>query len=125
AEVARDAAADLAGAAARLRLGVAVLGLSLTDARPPAEVQPDFAIAQSAQSAHDRRLREARTYEARALATAAAAAQALRERAGARANRALSLARGRADRFLALLAEADRSRPLTVRRLYLDALRDL
>ena len=33
--------------------------------------------------------------------------------------------RGRAGRFLALLAEADRSRALTVRRLYHDALRDL
>ena len=35
------------------------------------------------------------------------------------------MARAQAERFLALLAEADRSRPLTVRRLYRDALRDL
>ena len=34
------------------------------------------------------------------------------------------MARGRADRFVALLAEAGRSRALTVRRLYLDGLRD-
>jgi hypothetical protein len=33
--------------------------------------------------------------------------------------------RGQAERVLALLAEADRSRALTVRRLYRDALRDL
>jgi modulator of FtsH protease HflK len=125
AAVAREAADDLSRAAARHRLGVAVLGLSLTDARPPAEVQPDFAAAQSAQSQHDRRLREARTYEARALASARAEALALRERAHAYADRAVTLARGRSERFLALLAEADRSRSLTVRRLYLDALRDL
>jgi membrane protease subunit HflK len=125
AEVARDAEADLARAVARAGLGLAILGVSLTDARPPAEVQPDFAAAQSAQSEHDRRLTEAGTYDATTLATARASAQARTEQAHARADRAVALARGRADRFLALLAEADRSRPLTARRLYRDALRDL
>ena len=43
---------------------MAILGVSLTDARPPAEVAPDFAAAQSARSEHDRRINEARTYAA-------------------------------------------------------------
>ena len=54
-----------------------------------------------------------------------AEAQARLDRARARADRAVVLARSRAGRFLALLAEADRARALTVRRLYLDTLREL
>ncbi|HEX8202459.1 MAG TPA: hypothetical protein VF590_18425, partial [Isosphaeraceae bacterium] len=100
-------------------------GMGLTDARPPAEVQPDFAAAQAARSVYDRRRTEARTYEATTREAARATAQARIEGAHARADRAVTLARGRADRFLALLAEAGRSRPLTVGRLYRDALRDL
>jgi membrane protease subunit HflK len=99
--------------------------MGLTDARPPAEVQPDFAAAQAARSVYDRRRTEARTYEATTREAARATAQARIEGAHARADRAVTLARGRADRFLALLAEAGRSRPLTVGRLYRDALRDL
>ena len=37
----------------------------------------------------------------------------------------MTLARSRAGRFLALLAEAEKARGLTVRRLYLDTVRDL
>jgi membrane protease subunit HflK len=123
--VAQDAQADLSRAAAREQLGLAILGVSLTDARPPAEVQPDFDAAQAAQSERDRRLNEARTYVAKTLPAARSAASAKLEVAHAQANRTASLASSRAERFLALLAESERSRRLTVRRLYLDALRDL
>src|SRR5205823_10384925 len=74
---------------------------------------------------HDRRLNEARSYAAVSRPAARASAIARRERARSQADRAVTLAKGRARRFLALLAEAGRARPLTVRRLYLDALRDL
>ncbi|MBX6312988.1 MAG: protease modulator HflK [Isosphaeraceae bacterium] len=125
AEIARDAAAELARSVARYGLGISILGVSLTDARPPMEVQADFAAAQAAQSEHDRRLHEARAYEATALPTARASASAKIDQARAQAERAVALAQGRADRFQAMLAEASRSRGLTIRRLYLDALRDL
>jgi membrane protease subunit HflK len=125
AEVVREAEADLAQAVERLGIGLAILGVSLTDARPPTEVAPDFAAAQAAQSEHDRRINEAKTYAATALPAAEAQALARTEQARARADRAIAQARSRASRFLALLGEADRSRRLTVRRLYLDALRDL
>jgi membrane protease subunit HflK len=123
--LARDAEAELARSVAHEGLGVAILGVSLTDARPPSEVQPDFDAAQSAQSQHDRRLNEARTYAAVSLPAARAAALAKTEQARAEADRAVAMARSHASRFLALLAEAERSRSLTVRRLYRDALRDL
>src|SRR5437764_908322 len=52
-------------------------------------------------------------------------APARTEQARAQADRAVAPARSSAGRFLALLAEADRARGLTVRLLYLDALREL
>jgi modulator of FtsH protease HflK len=124
-EIARDAEAELARSVSRYDLGLAILGVSLTDARPPAEVQADFDAAQAAQSEFDRRLNEAKTYAATALPAAGSSALARTEQAHAAANRTVALARSSADRFLALLVEADKSRSLTVRRLYRDTLRDL
>lgn len=123
--VAREVESDLADALRREPLGVSVLGVSLTAARPPLEVAPDFAAAQAARSERDRRLNEAKTYEATTLPAARAAAQAKTDQARAYAERAVSLARSRAARFEALLTEANRARPLTVRRLYFDTLRTL
>ena len=123
--VARSIQDHLAASVGSLGLGVEILGVSLTDARPPIEVEPSFAEAQGARSDRDRRVSEGQAVAATLRPAALAAAQGSTDLATARADRARAMARGRADRFLALLAEADRSRPLTVRRLYRDALRDL
>jgi membrane protease subunit HflK len=123
AEVAREAERDLTRAADRYGLGVSILGVSLTDARPPVEVAPDFAAAQAARSDHDRRLTEAATRAATVLSTAESQANARIEAAHAASDRTLALSRARADRFLALLAEARKSRRLTTLRLYYDTLR--
>ncbi|MDR3636655.1 MAG: protease modulator HflK [Isosphaeraceae bacterium] len=125
AAIAREVESDLGAVLQREPLGVSVLGVSLTDARPPQEVAPDFAAAQAARSEHDRRINEARTYAATTLPAARAGAQAKTDQARAYAERTLALTRSRVGRFEALLAEANRSRPLTVRRLYLDTLREL
>jgi membrane protease subunit HflK len=125
AEVAREAEAELNRSARRLGLGLAVLGVSLTDARPPAEVAAAFAEAQSARSTHDRRVNEARTYASTTVTAASARARARLDQAHSGAERALALARSRAGRFLAILAEAEKARGSTVRRLYLEAVRDL
>jgi len=125
AEVARDMESDLSRAIARYGLGISILSVSLTDARPPSEVAPDFAAAQSAQSERDSRIREAITYETTTLTAAKAAARAKSEQSRARADRALALGKARVARFSALLTEAAASRRLTVRRLYLDTLREL
>ncbi|MEO6810400.1 MAG: protease modulator HflK [Isosphaeraceae bacterium] len=125
AELALDVADDLARSVERHGLGLRILGVSLTDARPPIEVQPDFAAAQAAQSDHDRRLFEAETYGKTTRIAARAEALARVEQAKTRASRVTALARGRADHFRSLLVEAKEARPLTVARLYRDALRDL
>jgi membrane protease subunit HflK len=123
-ELAQATADDLARSIERYGLGLSILGVSLTDARPPAEVQPDFDAAQAALSLRDQRLNEARSYAATTVRSAQSAAGAKIEAARAQSNRAIELARARALRFTNLLAEANRSRRLTVRRLYLDALQE-
>jgi membrane protease subunit HflK len=123
--MARDVATALACDSQALGLGVAVLGVSLTDARPPVEVEPDFAAAQAARSERERRLNEAKTEAARTRLAAEAQASTTTSRAQAEAARLREQSHARAERFLSLLAESRRSRRLTVRRLYLDTLRDL
>jgi membrane protease subunit HflK len=123
--IAQEVRDELQSAADGLRLGVLVLGVSLTDARPPTEVAADFAEAQSAESRRDHRINDARTHESVQLATASSRGEALREGARAEASRGLVTARADADRFLALLSEVGRSRELTVRRLYIETVQSL
>jgi membrane protease subunit HflK len=125
AAVAREATEDLARTAERYGMSVSVLSVNLTDARPPSEVFADFASAQSARSEHDRRVNEAKTTAATTVTHAKARAQARVEQARGQAARTLALTKSRAGRFLALLAEAEKAYGLTVRRLYLETVRDL
>jgi membrane protease subunit HflK len=125
AAIAREAREALGRSARAAGLGVAVLGIGLTDVRPPVEVQPAFDDAQAARSERDRRTHQARASAASAIARAKAGGDARLDRARTESARTVRAAEARASRFLALLAEADRDRALTVRRLYLDALRDL
>jgi membrane protease subunit HflK len=124
-EVALDVQEGLTRSVETLGLGVTILGVNLTDARPPVEVEPAFVEAQAAQSERDRRIDEAKALTGILRPAALAVAEGSTDEAQAKAERGVAMARGQAERFLALLAEADRSRSLTVRRLYRDALRDL
>jgi membrane protease subunit HflK len=123
--VAGDVTRDLADESERLGLGLAVLGVSLTEARPPDEVRPDFAAAQSARSEADARLREAQGHADRVLSTADSEAEAGIELAHADANRIRTMARAKADGFRILLDELGRARTLTLQRLYRDTLREV
>src|SRR5262249_42957164 len=123
--IAQDVRDELQSVADGRRLGVQILGVSLTDARPPAEVAADFAEAQAAESRRDDRINVARTYEAVRVATASSRGEAVRESARAEASRLLLSARADADRFLVLLSEVRRSRDLTVRRLYIETVQSL
>jgi membrane protease subunit HflK len=123
--IAREVERDLQSAADRYQSGVAVLSVSLTDARPPNEVEPDFAAAQSAESERDRRINEAKGYDETTVTAAHAAAGAKREAANATAERTVLLANAEAQRFNVLLTEAQRSRVLTMRRIYIETMQSL
>ena len=116
---------ELTQAVDRHRLGLQILGVSLTDARPPAEVAADFAAAQSAESSRDRRITDARTEAETRLTAARASAQSRLETARTAAQNKLVASRAEAEQFLALLAEARRARALTCQRVYLDAMTSL
>jgi membrane protease subunit HflK len=109
----------------RYQLGVTILGASLTDARPLSEVEADFAAAQSAESERDRRINEANSYNETTTALAQSKAKATLEVAHGSAERRILTAQAQAQRFNALLAEAERSRSLTMRRLYVETLQGL
>jgi membrane protease subunit HflK len=123
--IAQEAEQDLQANSDRLSLGVTILGVSLTDARPPVEVAGEFAAAQAAESHRDRRINEARAYEAVQATAADSQAQAALEAARGEAGRTVLTARAEAQHFLALMAEVQRSRDLTIRRLYIESLQRL
>jgi modulator of FtsH protease HflK len=123
--IASEVARDLEQSIARLHLGLEFLGVSLTEARPPAEVAADFSAAQSAESQRDRRGNEARTQAETTVTAARAAAGSRLETARAASQRKLLGSRAGAQRFLALLSEVKRSPELTAQRIYLDSMKAL
>ena len=123
--IAGEVERDLQHAADRYQSGVAILGVSLTDAQPPTEVEADFAAAQSAESERDRRVNEAKSYGVTIATASRAAAQAKIESAHGSAQRTTLMAQAEAQRFLALLPETQRSRSLTIRRLYIESIQAL
>ncbi len=123
--VAAEVARDLEAGIARFGLGLEILGVSLTEARPPAEVAADFAAAQSAASQRDRRGNEARTQAETTVTAARATAGSRLETARAASHRKLLGSRAGAQRVLALLAESRRAPELTAQRIYLDTMKTL
>jgi membrane protease subunit HflK len=123
--IARAVERDLQALADRYQSGVSILSVSLTDVRPPTEVEADFAAAQSAESERDRRINEARGYVETTVTAAHAGAGAKREAAHATGERTVLLANAEAQRFHILQAEVQRSRSLTVRRLYIETMQSL
>jgi modulator of FtsH protease HflK len=116
---------DLERSVDRYQSGISILSVSLTDLRPPTEVEADFAAAQAAESDRDRRINEAKSYDETTTTAARAAAQASLDAAHATAQRTTLMAQAESQRFLALLAEVERSRSLTMRRLYIDTMQAL
>ncbi len=123
--IAREIESELAEAVERYRLGVRVLGVDLTDARPPNEVQADFDAAQSARSRRDERIEQARSDASRIQTAAQAEAIARDDRARASADRTARMAHSGAERFRKLVVELRRARPPTIVRIYHDAMAEL
>jgi len=123
--VAQDVERGLQSTSEAYHLGVAILGVNLTHTRPPGEVEADFAAAQSAESQRERRINEARSYAETTATTARSRAQAILEAAHAAAERRTLTTSAQAERFCVLLAEAQRARSLTIRRIYIESLQAL
>ena len=85
----REIERELQSCADRYQCGISILSVSLTDVRPPTEVEADFAAAQAAESERDRRVNEAKSHDETTATASRATAQAKLETAHATARRTL------------------------------------
>jgi membrane protease subunit HflK len=106
-------------------LGVSIRAVRLGRVSPPAAVAPAFVDADRARSDRRRAVVAAEEYRDRAAADARGRAGEIADRAAAAFDRRVQVARGEAQRFSRVLAEARKDPDATRRRLYLDALAEL
>lgn len=106
-------------------LGVSIRAVRLGRVAPPMPVAPAFADAARARSDLRQAVTRAEEYAERARADAEGQAREVSDRAAARFDRLVQVARGEADRFTKVLVESRRSLAATRRRLYLDTLATL
>jgi membrane protease subunit HflK len=121
-EVADGVLRALQELADRQGLGVSIRAVRLGRVAPPVAVTPAFADAARARSDRRQAVTAAEEFRDRALADAKGQEREIADRASARFERAVQAARGEADRFTKVLAEARKDLAATRRRLYLEAL---
>ncbi len=96
----------LQGILGELDLGVVVVGLEVKELLPPRPILPAFQDVNSARVEGQTMVDQARAYRVRMMQLAESEAGGLRRQAGAEAAARVTLARGGAERFLALQAAA-------------------
>ena len=125
AEVAERVGRALQKAADHQGLGVSIRAVRLGRVAPPDAVAPAFADADRARSDRRRAVVGAEEYRDRARADAQGRAIEIADRAASEFDRRAQAARGEAERFTKVLAQARKAPDATRRRLYLDALAEL
>lgn len=103
-------------------LGVAITGVNIEDAAPPAEVADAFDEVQRAEQDEDRFREEANRDTNRILGQARGEAAQLREEAAAYKNRVVQEATGEAQRFLSVLEEYRKAPEVTRKRLFFESI---
>lgn len=125
AEVADRVGRALQAIADEQGLGVSVRAVRLGRVAPPDAVAPAFADADRARSDRRRAVVGAEEYRDRARADAQGQCVEIADRAAADVDRRIQAARGEAERFSKVLAQARKDPGATRRRLYLEALAEL
>ena len=125
AEVAERVGRALQKAADHQGLGVSIRAVRLGRVAPPDAVAPAFADADRARSDRRRAVVGAEEYRDRARADAQGRAIEIADGAASEFDRRVQAARGEAERFTKVLAQARKAPDATRRRLYLDALAEL
>jgi membrane protease subunit HflK len=125
AEVAERMRREVQAGADAEGLGISVRAVRLTRVAPPALVAPAFADAARARSDRRQAVTRAEGYRDRALADARGLARETADRAAARQDLLVQMARGEADRFARLAAEVSKSPRSARQRLYLEAVAEL
>ncbi len=125
AEVADGLARSIQSQADQARLGISVVAVRLGRVAPPSAVAPAFADAARARSDRRQAVTRAEEYRDRARSEARGQAREIADAAAGRVDRLVQPARGEADRFTRVLAEARKAPDASRRRLLLEALADL
>jgi modulator of FtsH protease HflK len=111
--------ADLEG------LGVSIVAVRLGRVVPPFAVAPAFADAARARSDRRQAITRAQEYRDRSQSEAKGRAREIADAAAGRVDRLVQPARGEAERFSRVLAEARKDLPAFRRRLFLEAMAEL
>jgi len=122
AEVADGMLRALQDRADLLGLGVSIRAVRLGRVAPPVPVAPAFADASRARSDLRQAVTRAEEYAEQAAADAQGRTREIADRAAARHERLVQLAKGEADRFTKVLGESSKDLVATRQRLYLEAL---
>lgn len=125
AEVADDLVRAIQAQADESGLGITVVAVRLGRVAPPTAVAPAFADAARARSDRRQAVTRAEEYRDRSSSEARALAREIADAAAGRADLLVRPARGEADRFTRVLAEARKSPAAYRQRLYLEALAEL
>ncbi|MFT5670423.1 MAG: membrane protease subunit HflK, partial [Glaciecola sp.] len=113
---------ELEGIIGPYQMGVAIIDLNFTNARPPTEVRAAFDDAIAAQEDEERFIREAEAYAREIEPRARASVNRLNEEAQAYKERAILEAQGEVARFEELLPQYEAAPVVTRQRLYLETL---
>jgi membrane protease subunit HflK len=125
AEMAERLRSDLQSLADAHGLGIAVRAVRLVRVAPPAPVAPAFADAARARSDKRQAVTKAGEYRDKTRFDAQGQTREVADRATGRHETLVQSARGEADRFTKVLAEARKNPRGTRQRLYLEALSEL
>jgi membrane protease subunit HflK len=125
AELALELASTIERLAADENLGVSIVAVRLGRLTPPDEVAPAFADAARARSDRRQAVIRALEHHDRALAEARASARELADNAAGRYQRTVQPARGEAERFTRVAAEARKSRGAFEHRLFLETIGEI
>jgi HflK protein len=115
----------LQATAAKSRLGMTIIGVTLEAVAPPQEAASAFAAVADAASERERRINETQGKAAQGLSLARAEADEHRRQADAAAAEQMERARSSASAFVALAEESHRARAATDQRLYRKAVERL
>jgi len=109
----------------RYESGILVEGVDLQEVQPPDAVRAAFDEVLAASQDRNRKIREAEGYANEVVPKARAQASELTESAIAYSESKTAEARGRAARFLSLLAEYRKAPEITRKRLYLETMEEV
>ena len=105
--------------------GIEILGVDLQTVRPPDPVRPAFDDVVAARVDKESRINNALAYQEDQVPRALGSAQEVIQQAEAFKEARIARAEGEAARFLAVLAEYQKSKEVTRQRLYLEAMEEI